>query len=201
MRINILHTLCAAVLLFAGASPLSAQEDNDTTYAVILSGGGGVTKNVSVFETTPGDINQVGFSGTVRAMWKPEYLIRAGLETGYTYIYTVTTPTITTSAGTGQASGKLSAIPIMFMLSMPVWDEFEIYGGAGTYIVNSHLEGFGESLDQTVVSMGNMFAVSYSRPVHEGMRLGAELKWMYMDKFQDNNFSLHVMFYYTLLKY
>jgi hypothetical protein len=201
MRINPRGILCAAFLLLCGALPLVAQQEPDTTYAFILSAGGGITRNVSVFSQTPGGLDQMGFSGTVRIMWKPEYLIRAGLETGYTHIYTITTPPITTSAGTGEASAVLSAVPIQLMLSMPLWDDFELYGGAGIYIVNSHLEGFGTSLDQSVVSMGNTFALSYSRPVSEGMRLGTEVKWLYMDKFQDNNFTLHFMLYYTLSRY
>jgi hypothetical protein len=87
------------------------------------------------------------------------------------------------------------------MLSMPLWDDFELYGGAGIFVVTSHIESIGTSLDQTVASMGNTFALSYSRPVGEGMRLGTEVKWLYMDKFQDNNITLHFMLYYTLSKY
>jgi len=193
--------MCAAFVLLSGASSLSAQEERDTTYSLILSGGGGVTRNISVFGETPGNLDQMGFSGTIRLMWKPEYLVRAGLETGYTHIYTITTPPIATSTGTSEASGRLSAIPIQLLLSMPLWEDFELYGGAGIYIVNSHLEGFGTSLDQTVVSMGNTFALSYSRPVAEDMRLGTEVKWQYMDKFQDNNINVHFVLYYTFLKY
>jgi len=201
MRINVRQTIGAALLLLTGAYPLSAQEEQDTTYALILSGGGGFTRNVSVFGEIPGGLDQMGFSGTVRLMWKPEYLVRAGLETGYTHIYTITTPPIVTSAGTSEAKGKLTAIPIQLLLSMPLWEDFELYGGAGIYIVNSHLEGFGTSLDQTVVSMGNTFALSYSRPIAQDMRLGTEVKWLYMDKFQDNNITVHLMLYYTFSKY
>ena len=177
-------------------------QEQDTTYSFILSGGGGLTKNVSVFATLPGGLNQMGFSGTVRLMWKPEYLIRVGLETGLTHIYSVTIPSGGTEDPTfGGASAVMTAVPFMITISMPLWEDFELYGAGGIYVVNSHLDFAGQTQTQSVISMGNMVSLAYSRPISENMRLGTEVKYLYMDKFQDNNFTLQFMLYYTLSRY
>ncbi len=181
---------------------LVAQEE-DTTYSFILSGGGGFTKNASVFQTIPegGGVEEMGFSGTLRLMWKPEYLLRAGLETGYTHIYTIEYPNLTSPGGPVSASAAMTAVPILLTLSMPLWEDFELFVGGGTYVVTSHLVSGGFEQNQTVVSMGRMVSLAYARPLSENLRIGTEAKWLYMDKFQDNNFSVQFMFYYTLSKY
>lgn len=194
------HLSYIALLLLSLVVPASAQEP-DTTYSLILSTGAGFTKNISVFNTVPDGLNRSGFSGTVRVMWKPEHLLSVGFESGITHVYTVEAYGLQTSYGETNAKGTLNAIPLLFTLSMPLWEDFNIYGGIGYYVLYSDLESFGNTTTANSLSTGFSTALSYSRPISENMRLGTEVRWLYMSKFQDNNLTLHLMLYYTFLKY
>ena len=180
------------LLLLPAGSELRAQTP-DTSYAWILYAGGGYTRNFSEFNFKPEGIMQNGFTGTVRVMWKPEHLLRVGLETGYHYVYGTKVESFTNEFGTSDARTSLHVMPILLVISMPVVDRFSVWLGAGGGLLTSHVEFFGETTDASSFTPYAYLGASYMYPIARDLCLGGEARYVYMERFRDQNFSVQVM--------
>jgi hypothetical protein len=180
---------------------LSALAREDTTYALVVSGAGGYTRNVSKFENEPPGLRRDGFIGTFRIMWKPEHLLSLGIETGFTHVYRVDAQNVSTEFGTTDIYTSQNAVPILGLVSMELGRGVVISGGIGVFLLYSESRIFGESTSPFVVSGGITAALAYMVPISHDSALGAEFKWYNMDKFNDNNLSLQVMFSYRLFEW
>jgi hypothetical protein len=192
----------AILVLFASfaCARLSAQEA-DTLYTLTVYTGGGYTRNVSSFEAEPTGLQRDGLAGTLRVMWKPEHLLRLGLETGLTHVYRVKVTNVRSAFGTTDGRSSLNAIPLVIMFSMPLMENLEILAGAGIFILYSSSEAFGSTAVSTVISPAFLASACYLIPLSDSFKIGAELKWYRFDRFDDNNVGLQVLVSYKILEW
>jgi hypothetical protein len=176
-------------------------QETDTTYALIAYGGAGYTRNLSTFDITPQGLQQNGFGGTLRIMWKPEHLLRLGIETGLTQVYQVKTVNIQSTYGATDFTSSLNAVPILLAFSMPLTDRLEVILRSGGYLLYSNTESFGNTVSSSTLSTGFGFGLSYMTPLDEDWGIGGEIKWYHMSKFDDDNIMLQVMVSYNFLEW
>jgi len=181
-----------ALLLLLPGGQLRA-ETPDTRYAWILYAGGGYTRNISEFDFKPEGLLQNGFTGTLRVMWKPEHLLRVGFETGYHFVYGSEVETFTNEFGTSDAQTSLFVMPILLVFSMPVIDRFDVWLGVGAGLLTSHVEFFGETTDADSFTPYLYAGASYLYPIARDLRLGGEVRYVYMERFRDQNISVQLM--------
>lgn len=180
----------------------SAQaQDPDTTYALIVYGGVGYTRNVSSFDIVPQGLQQNAFGGTLRVMWKPEHLLRIGIETGLTQVYYVKTDNIPTPFGTTNFTSSLNAVPILLALSMPLAEHVDVYVETGSYLLYSSTKSFGSTVTSSALSVGYALGLSYMTELDGDWGIGGEIKWQHMDRYSDDNIMLHVMVSYQFLEW
>ncbi len=112
--------------------------------------------------------------GTLRIMWHPDHLLKAGLETGYITFYSYK---LKDSIG---KEGKISlnAIPVLLEWSMSLKNRINIFAGSGIYFLDTKLNYAG-SVTSKKLSVGWMAAASYIYPLGTQVGLGTEIKWLY----------------------
>ncbi len=187
-----------ALLVVAGTVTLQAQ---DTTYSLTVFAGGGYSRNVSKFDVPVDGLRRNVFGGTVRVMWKPEHLLRVGLETGITQVYYVQSKGVTTAFGPTSFESSLNAVPILTTFAMPLADQLEIFVGTGGFLLYSNTESFGNKVTASTLTIGFSAGLSYMRPLANDWGIGGEVKWYHFDKFSDDNIMLHVMISYRFLEW
>lgn len=190
----------SVALLLPLGSQLRAQSP-DTSYAWILYAGGGYTRNVSEFNFRPEGILQNGAIGTLRVMWRPEHLLRVGLETGYHYVYGAKVPEFTNEFGTTDAQSSLHVMPILLVFSMPVYDYFDAWAGAGGGLLTSHVELFGQATDVSSFTPYVYVGLSYMYPIARDLRLGGEFRYQFMERYRDYNYGIQVMMSWVFSTY
>ena len=171
------------ILLFIGLFA-SAQEDLYTSrptgrgqYALVAYIGGGfgyyAASKVAPDYLQP-TVTKYNPVGTLRIMWHPDHLLKAGLETGYVTFYKYD---LKDSTGKG---GKiaLNAVPILLEWSMSLKNRFNIFAGSGLYFLNTKLDYEGH-VSSNKLSVGWMAAASYILPLGTQTGLGTEIKWLY----------------------
>ncbi|MDQ6609769.1 MAG: hypothetical protein M3Y85_08115 [Bacteroidota bacterium] len=111
---------------------------------------------------------------TLRIMWHPDHLLKAGIETGYITFYSYK---LKDSVG---KEGKiaLNATPILLEWSMSLKSRLNIFAGSGIYILNTKLDYAGR-VNSNKLSVGWMAAASYIYPIGTQVGLGTEIKWLY----------------------
>lgn len=193
------------LLLLATALPLAASAQtgevpvpagHDSTYSLVVYAGGGWGQYIA----TPGapadlpvDYVKGGVAGTVRLMWAPDHLLRLGIETGWTTMYSYDIKDAT--------GGKLTlgAVPLLLVWSMQ-FDRFHVFAGTGYYQLTSHLD-YGTSTNVTTWSLGFMLAGAYEYKLSDNFGLVGELKWMNATEHEDAVLSAQVMLSWRFLRW
>ncbi|MBL0177275.1 MAG: hypothetical protein IPP94_18855 [Ignavibacteria bacterium] len=196
-----LVAVAALLLLCCGADrPLRAQVARDSSFAVVVTLGGGYSRYIAPYEEFYG-ISRDGAAGTLRLMWKPDHLLRVGLESGWTSMYSYTLKDVQTQFGKTDANLFLSAIPVLVVFSMEVARGVELFGGTGVYYVNLCTRSFGETVNVREFSQGWMLAASYSVPLSASFCLSLEAKWLGATQFGDAAVSTQLQARYRLLEW
>jgi hypothetical protein len=141
----------------------------------------------------PSELTRFGPSGTVRLMWHPDHLIRLGVETGWTMLYSYSLQ----QAPAGEL--YLSAVPLLWVMSMEVLG-VNLFAGSGYYLLNSNLEYEGTTNVQTL-SLGWMLAASYVRPISENLGVAGELKWINASEHEEASLALQVQLVWKVLEW
>ncbi len=195
---------CVIVAFVAVSGPVSVPlmaQVEDTTYSLILYVGGGYSRNLSTFETPLEGLNKNGFGGAVRVMWRPEHLLRIGLETGFMQVYYVKQENVQGRYGETDFSSYLNVVPLSLSFSMRLTEHLEGYIGSTSYLLLSRTESFGSTATGSMLSIGFSAALSYIWPIGDDWGVGCELKWYHIEKSRDNNVMLYVMFSYRFLQW
>jgi hypothetical protein len=159
-------------------------------YSFVVYAGSGI----SMFSTEAGvpedletEIKRSGLASTVRLQWRPDHRVYVGIESGYTSFYSYT-------IGQNGDDGKLSvtAVPLLVQFSMPVAKRITLHGGAGSYIITTHLDYAGIVKSKSH-SLGWMAAASYSQPVSKKFFINSELKWLNASEHQLGTISLQII--------
>jgi hypothetical protein len=191
-RCSIVLALCMllSVQLHANGNP-------DSLFAVVVSGGGGLSVYVADINP-PGDlpstIRRGGVSGSLRVMWHPDHLLRVGIESGWTRFFSYTL-----KKG-AEGNLYLSAVPLLLVFSMPVTSQLDLFVGAGGYWIFSDL-AYETKVHVTEFSQGWMLAGAYRFPIGRVLDLAAELKWYNASQFEDASVTIQAHLVWRLFEW
>jgi len=191
----IIKILIAVVVISSVALP----QLNDTTYSLSTEIGLGYSRYFTTMDYD--DLNQNGFSGTVRVMWNPEHLLSLGLESGYQYLYSLDVSDFNTEFGNTNVKASMYTIPIFIVFSMKVLPNIKLSAGSGVYLLFNSGELFGDELRSNQVSIGAHMGISYTYPLNNSMAIGGELLYSYFSKLQDQTVAIQFLFVYDLFRY
>lgn len=111
---------------------------------------------------------------TLRILWHPDHLLKAGWETGYIRFYSYDLK------DSANRSGKVAfdAIPVLLEFSMSLKNRLNIFAGTGIYLLRTKLDYEGK-VTSNKLAAGWMAAASYIQPIGKKTGLGTEVKWFY----------------------
>ena len=190
------------VLAIAGcltATVPAKAQDRDSVYTLILYAGAGYTRNFSPFGDAPAGLRRDGLGASVRVMWKPEHLLRVGLETGITQVYSVQRKGVQSPFGVTDFSSYLNAIPLALTFSMPLTNSLEGYIGSTSYLLFSKTESYGNSTTGFMLSIGFSAGLTYLWMINDEWRVGTEVKWYHIEKSRDDNVMVYLVFSYPII--
>jgi len=191
----IIKILIAVIVISSVALP----QLNDTTYSLSTEIGVGYSRYFTTIDYD--DLNQNGFSGTVRVMWNPEHLLSLGLESGYQYLYSLDVSDYSTEFGNTNVKASMYTIPIFIVFSMKVLPNIKLSAGSGVYLLFNSGEAFGDELSSNQISIGAHMGISYTYPINNSMAVGGELLYSYFSKLQDQTVAIQFVFVYDFLKW
>jgi hypothetical protein len=177
---------------------LSQEEKEKGEYALVAFTGGGI----SFFQGhagTPGSlnaaVNRKAPIGTFRLMWYPDQLLRVGVESGWVkfYSYEIDDNGV-------KSSTEITGTPILVVFSMAFREHLNVYGGTGTYLVQSKLNYNGE-VKATVASLGWMLAAAYDIPLSQNLGITSEAKWLWASGPKNGSISLQVHLRWKFLRW
>jgi len=191
----IIKILIAVIVISSVALP----QLNDTTYSLSTEIGVGYSRYFTTMDYD--DLNQNGFSGTVRVMWNPEHLLSIGLETGYQQLYSLDVSDFSTEFGNTNVSASMHTVPIFIVFAMKVLPNIKLSAGSGAYLLFNSGEAFGDELNSNQLSIGAHVGASYTYPINNSMAIGGELLYSYFSKLQDQTVAIQFLFVYDFLKW
>ena len=131
--------------------------------------------------------DHLGYS--VKILREPEHRLAIGIESGYFPFYVVERSSSSSNLVVGRAS--LSIVPIMLHFRCRVIKDFYISAGTGIAVLLSSIKGIGGTVDSNQLSLSNFqVSTSYLKSIHPRIRVGGELKYLSIDKTEDESLSL-----------
>jgi len=176
-------------------------QKKDSLYSLTAYVGAGYVYNVTSFDYEYASLNRGGFNANLRIMWKPEFLLRGGIEFGYTSVYSIDEGSVQTNYGTTSIKTNSYAYPLMIVFSMSVMDNWEVNYGTGIAFSVVKNEAFGSEAFSSNGSSTSMVSTAYYFPVMKNSRLGLELRASWLPKYDDYLISLGVSFAYKFFEY
>ena len=182
----------------------AAQSDRDSSFTIIASLSGGITRSVSEnqptlegSEYTPG-----GFGGAFRLVWHPDHLLMVGVETGLFRVSSLTFPTASVNAQAPDAEASINAVPMLLVFAMKKYG-VEISSGLGYYLyyVTTQSRGTGLKGGSSNSEIGYMIGLSYTFELWDRFEIGPDLKWHVITERQVRTFLGQVRVGWRLWKY
>src|SRR3989304_6623140 len=168
----------------------------DTTYKVNAVVGLGYSYFFSSLSELNG-FNPHSFNATARIMWQPEHLLRVGIESGYLSFYSYKQTGFISEFGTTDVKSSLSAVPIILVFAMELFDNFEVSSGVGVYFLFSEIDSYNNKVSSSVFSNGYYASLSYFHSLKHDISIGGELKYYYLSKIEDADLSLQFVLKYN----
>jgi hypothetical protein len=188
-----------AILFLVIFLSLKAYGQSDSSYYVNVSAGAGYGLFLTELDTD--GLNKSGFNGSFRIMWHPEYRLGIGLETGYLQFYSLKQQSVNTEYGTTDINAKLNAVPILLIISMNIYEGFDLCIGSGPYLLYSTVESHNNKVTSTEINSGFLMSGRYLHPINNSISIGGELKYNYVNKINDGSLSLQFLLRYHILEY
>ncbi len=120
----------------------------------------------------------LGYGGTIRVMWFPGRLLAVGIMSGYCFFAEDNVNSVKSLNQSISAKAKLSAIPLMAVVSMQS-SNFEFGVGMGTYLMMTSIY-YGKTANGKRTELGISPFVSYVFRIKHGIYLGTELGVLYL---------------------
>ncbi len=197
IKVNIVYSTLIIVLT-AFLSQSYSQSD-DSEYAVTAYINAGYSRFISELDFE--DLNKNGFSGTIRLMWEPEHLLSIGIESGYLHLYDINTQVTYQDTITFNGSSELTAVPILTVFSMELFENFIISVGSGMFLLTSKVDALGNPVNSNQVSTGVLGSASYYHPLSHTISLGGEIKYYLINKIEDGSLNFQFSLQYRFLTY
>jgi hypothetical protein len=138
-------------------------------------------------------------------MWHPEHLLSLGIESGYTYLYSVKSSINSVEFGYSEIKASMISVPLMMVSSMRIFPltlpDFEVHGGGGVYWLFNNGELYGRNISSSIFSFGYNLGATYLVPLSQAFSIGAEVKYYYISKLQDSDIGLKILFSYDFLSW
>jgi hypothetical protein len=177
----------------------SYSQSGDSEYAVTAYINAGYSRFISELDYK--DLNKHGFSGTIRLMWEPEHLLSIGIESGYLQLYNFRTQITVQDTLTFKGSSELTAVPIIGVYSMELFENFKLSFGSGIFLLTSKVDALGNPVNSNQVSTGVLGSASYFYPLSHTISLGGEIKYYLINKIEDGDLTLQFSLQYRFLTY
>jgi hypothetical protein len=177
----------------------SYSQSDDSEYAVTAYINAGYSRFISELDYK--DLNKSGFSGTIRLMWEPEHLLSIGIESGYLQLYDISTQLTIQDTITFTGSSELTAVPIIGVYSMELFENFKLTFGSGIFLLTSKVDALGNPVNSNQVSTGVLGSASYYYPLSHTISLGGEIKYYLINKIGDGDLTLQFSLQYRFLTY
>src|SRR3989339_881 len=149
-----------------------------------------VKNNSLVFELSPGfsisseknsfiainrpDREALGLA--VRVLWRPEHLLRLGIESGIIKISSVSDKNIPSEFGDTKVKFGLNAVPVLLFADMLI-DKLEISAGTGYYYLFSNLVAFDDKSSSYSWDLGYNLTLAYNSFFLGKFILSPEIKY------------------------
>lgn len=173
----------------------------DSIYNLTAYGNIGLVRNITSFDYEYPSLDRSGLVGNIKIMWKPDYLIRAGIEVGRSDVYSVNEENLQTEYGMTNLQTDVYAWTFMAVFSMSPLEQFELNlatGLAFTTVNNSAFE-----TESTSTDFGSVFMLSagYFIPLSKDIQIGTELRGMKIAKYDDYTLALQLSVTYKFLEW
>ena len=198
-RIKINIVFIALIIALTACLSQSYSQTDDPEYAVTAYINAGYSRFISELDYK--DLNKYGFSGTIRIMWEPEHLLSIGIESGYLQLYDISTQLTIQDTITFNGSSELTAVPIITVFSMELFEKFKISVGSGIFLLTSKVDALGNPVNSNQVSTGVLGSASYFYPISHTLSLGGEIKYYLINKIEDGDLTLQFSLQYRFLTY
>jgi len=171
------------IVAMLAITPAMAQDTTDLVYSIEASAS--VSPIVSMFQEPryPGATDELsyGYGGFVQVQWRPGRLVAFGIMTGWAFLAHDELPSNPTidDEGPVTASATLTAIPLQVFVSMRS-EHFKAGLGMGPYLMMSQLESDDVSKGSRF-ELGLTFVSSYVFPISSTLKIGPELRVLYLD--------------------
>ncbi|MCH7962568.1 MAG: outer membrane beta-barrel protein [Bacteroidetes bacterium] len=197
IKVNIVFT--SLIIILAACLSQSYSQADDPEYAVTTYINAGYSRFISELDFK--DLNKNGFTGTIRIMWEPEHLLSIGIESGYLQLYDISTQLTIQDTITFNGSSELTAVPILAVFSMELFENFKISVGSGMFLLTSKVDALGNPVNSNQVSTGVLGSASYYYPLSHTISLGGEIKYYLINKIEDGSLNFQFSFQYRFLTY
>jgi hypothetical protein len=195
-----MRILLITVLVFAFCiSSAQTTEVNRHLKLVIGAGYGHFFNNFTNVADNDVITNKPAFQG--KLLWQPEHRLRIGIESGYYFMYSTTR--IQTDGGSETLTTNLNVVPLFMSFSMRIIDRFELNFATGwasmIYVIKVNKSNKNKVVGHTF-SMSNLSAgCSYYLPLGKKFDIGAEVKYLYLGKTDDQYVSLNINLAYKFV--
>jgi hypothetical protein len=196
-KVNIVFI--ALIICLTAYFSQSYSQSDDSEYAVTAYLNVGYSRFISELDYE--DLNKNGFSGTIRLMWEPEHLLSIGIESGYLQLYDISTQLTIQDTITFNGSSELTAVPIIAVYSMELFENFKLSVGSGMFLLTSKVDALGNPVNSNQVSTGVLGSASYYYPLSHTISLGGEIKYYLINKIEDSSLNFQFSLQYRFLTY
>jgi len=198
-RIKVNMVFATLLIVLTACLSQSYSQSDDSEYAVTAYINAGYSRFIT--ELDYNDLNKNGFSGTIRLMWEPEHLLSIGIESGYLQLYDISTQLIFQDTLTFKGSSELTAVPIITVFSMELFENFKLSIGSGIFLLTSKVDALSNPVNSLQISTGALASSSYFYPISHTISLGGEIKYYLINKIEDGDLTLQFSLQYKFLTY
>lgn len=197
MKVNIVFS--TLIIALTACLSQSYSQSDDSEYAVTAYINAGYSRFISELDIK--DLNKNGFSGTIRLMWEPEHLLSIGIESGYLQLYNINIQRTIQDTITFDGFSELTAVPIITVFSMELFENFKLSVGSGMFLLTSKVNALGNPVNSTQVSTGALASGSYYYSLSRTISLGGEIKYYLINKIEDGDLNFQISLQYRFLTY
>jgi len=198
-RIKVNMVFATLLIVLTACLSQSYSQSDDSEFAVTAYINAGYSRFIT--ELDYNDLNKNGFSGTIRLMWEPEHMLSIGIESGYLQLYDISTQLTYQDTITFSGSSELSAVPIITVFSMELFENFKLSFGSGIFLLTSKVDALGNPVNSNQVSTGVLGSASYYHPLSRTISLGGEIKYYLINKIEDGDLTFQFSLQYRFLTY
>ncbi|MDZ7624385.1 MAG: hypothetical protein U5J96_08090 [Ignavibacteriaceae bacterium] len=173
----------------------------DSIYNLTAYGNLGFVRNITSFDFEYPSLDRNGFIGNLKIMWKPDYLLRAGIEVSRSDVYSVNESAVPTDSGTTSLQTDVYAWTYMAVFSMSPVTNLEINLATGLGFTTVNNSAFGVESSSTDFGSVFMLSAGYFFPVSKDFNIGAELRGMKIAKYDDYTIALQLSLAYKFLEW